>query len=210
MDRKAIREAMQSVYERNAARFDAERDRSGMEEAWLERFAARIPPGGAVLDAGCGTGDPISRWFIERGFVLTGVDYAAPMIDIAAARFPEAEWRVGDMRTLDLGARYAALVSWHAFFHLTAEEQRAVLKRLAAHAEPGAPLLFTVGPRAGEVLAQVGGEPVYHASLDQAGYAAALDAASFDVVDFVPEDASVGEASVLLARTRAQPASGSP
>ena len=67
-----------------------------------------------------------------------------------------------------------------------------------------------MGPHAGEGRGQVGGEPAYHASLDQAGYKTVLDAAGFDIVDFVPEDASAGEASVLLARKRAQPAPGSP
>jgi ubiquinone/menaquinone biosynthesis C-methylase UbiE len=137
MDRKAIREAMQGVYERQAAHFDAQRDKSGLETAWLARFAAGLPAGASILDAGCGTGDPVSRWFIERGYGLTGVDYAAAMIAIAETRFPQARWRLADMRTLDLGERFDAVLSWHGFFHLSPAEQRIGLERLCAHLKPG-------------------------------------------------------------------------
>ena len=209
-DFAAIRMGMKGVYERQIARFDAEGDTSGLETAWLARVRSMAAPNAAVLDLGCGSGVSIARGFIERGHDVTGIDYARAMIDIAAARFLGGDWRCGDMRTLDVGGRYGVLVSWRAFFHLTAKEQRAALKRVSAHADPGAPLLLTMGPHAGEGMGQVGGEPVCHASLDQAGSTTALDAADFDMVDFGPEDASAGEASVLLARKRAQPASGSP
>ena len=193
---------MQAVYERQAAHFDSERDKSGLEAGWLARFAEHLPAGASILDAGCGTGDPVSRWFIERGYSLTGVDYAPAMVAIAKRRFPQARWRLADLRTLDLGETVDGVLSWHGFFHLSPAEQRIGLERLCSHLKPGAPLLLTVGPHAGEAIGHVGGEPVYHASLDQAGYAAALDAAGFNVVDFVAEDASAGEASVVLARRR--------
>ncbi|MCR9128071.1 MAG: class I SAM-dependent methyltransferase [Alphaproteobacteria bacterium] len=203
MDRKAIREGMQAVYERQAAHFDAERNKSGLEAAWLARFAEHLPAGASVLDAGCGTGDPVSRWFIERGYALTGVDYAAPMIAIAAERFPTARWRVADMRVLDLEESFDAVLSWHGFFHLSPAEQRIGLERLCAHLKPGGPLMLTVGPRAGEAIGHVGGEPVYHASFSKESYADKLDALGVELEAFVISDPEAGGASVLLARKRA-------
>jgi SAM-dependent methyltransferase len=205
VDRKAIREAMQGVYERQAAHFDAQRDKSGLEAAWLERFAAGLPAGASILDAGCGTGDPVSRWFIERGYALTGVDYAAAMIAIARTRFPQARWRVADMRTLDLGEVFDAVLSWHGFFHLSPAEQRIGLERLCAHLKPGGPLLLTIGPRAGEAIGHVGGESVYHASFSQASYAQKLDALGVELETCVLSDPEAGGASVLLARKRVGP-----
>jgi SAM-dependent methyltransferase len=203
MDRKAIREGMQAVYERQAAHFDAERDKSGLEAVWLARLAEHLPAGASILDAGCGTGDPVSRWFIERGYSLTGVDYAGAMIAIAAERFPTARWRVADMRTLDMGEVFDAVLSWHAFFHLSPAEQRIGLERLCAHLKPGGPLMLTVGPRAGEAIGHVGGEPVYHASFNRASYADKLDALGVELETFVISDSEAGGASVLLARKRA-------
>jgi 2-polyprenyl-3-methyl-5-hydroxy-6-metoxy-1,4-benzoquinol methylase len=39
-----------------------------------------LPPGGTVLDLGCGTGVPISQALIERGFNLYGVDASRTMV----------------------------------------------------------------------------------------------------------------------------------
>ncbi len=201
-DRRAIRAGMKGVYERNAAAFDAERDKSGFENAWLERFAALLPEGGAVLDAGCGTGEPISKYFLDRGYALTGVDYAQPMIDIAAARFPAATWITADMAELDLEVGFDGVLSWNGFYHLSPSQQRVALQRFAAHLKPGGPLMLTVGPRAGEAIGYIAGEPVYHASFTRESYAAKLDALDIEMVDFQLEDPQAGGHTVLLARRR--------
>lgn len=49
------------LYERHAAARDSERDKHLFEKSWLERFLAPLPPGSAVLDFGCGSGEPIAR-----------------------------------------------------------------------------------------------------------------------------------------------------
>lgn len=200
------------VYERNAARFDAERRRVLIERPWLERFAAAAAPGAPLLDFGCGTGDPIARYFLEQGFAVTGADIAAPMLALArerfpTARFPGARWVEADMRAPNLAAALGAgafggLVAWHSFFHLTPEEQRAALPHMAALLAPGAPMMLTVGPEAGEVTGRVGDETVYHASLSLAAYAAVLDHAGLSVRAFIAEDSACGGSTILLAQKR--------
>jgi hypothetical protein len=66
------------------------------------------------------------------------------------------------------------------------------------HAAPGAPLLFTSGPAAGESLGWLEGEPLYHASLDPAEYRLLLAGAGFDVLRHVPEDPSCAGRTVWL------------
>jgi hypothetical protein len=107
---------------------------------------------------------------------------------------------VGDMRNLDLGEVFGAIIGWDSFFHLTQAEQTALIPRLAAHLAPGGALLLTVGPKAGERIGQVGEEPVYHASLAPQTYAALFAAAGIEVVDFVAEDRDCGGRAVLLGR----------
>ena len=49
---------------------------------WVVRFAAAVPPGGAVLDLACGTGRHC-RFFLDRGHPVTGVDrYSAGVADL--------------------------------------------------------------------------------------------------------------------------------
>lgn len=53
---------LQELYDRQAARYDAERDQSLFERAWLDRVLADVPQEGAVLDLGCGAGRPIGAF----------------------------------------------------------------------------------------------------------------------------------------------------
>jgi len=195
----ALARATRDVYARQAERFAAARSRALVERAWLDRFRALVPPGGRILDVGCGTGEPIAAYLAQAGHPLTGVDFAAPMLALARRRFPDGDWRCADMRTLALPERFAGIVGWDSFFHLTADEQRATLPRLAAHLAPGGALLLTVGPRAGEVVGHVGSERVYHASLSPVEYGEILARLGLAIVRFVPEDPACGGHSVLLA-----------
>jgi trans-aconitate methyltransferase len=187
------------LYEAHAAAWDRKRGRDLHEAAWLERFAALLPAGGTVLDIGCGMGEPIARWLIARGYRMTGIDSAPSLIAMANARFPDAEWIVGDMRALDLGRRFDGLIAWHSFFHLAPADQRAMFARFAAHAAPAAPLMFTSGPERGEAIGAWQEEPLYHASLDPADYEALLAEHGFTIVDRKLRDPDCGEATVWLA-----------
>lgn len=193
----------QAVYERQAARFDAERPRGLHERAWLDRFLALVRPGGLILDLGCGAGEPIAAHLAAQGRRVIGVDAAEAMLAIARNRHPEGDWRLGDMRTLDLAERVDGLLAWNSFFHLTRDEQRAVLPRLVAHLRPGGALMLTVGPEDGEVTGHVGGEPIYHASLSPEEYRTRLADLGVEVIRFVAEDPDCDGQTVLLARRRA-------
>ncbi|HWV81147.1 MAG TPA: class I SAM-dependent methyltransferase [Hyphomicrobiaceae bacterium] len=193
-------DAIIDLYERHAAAFDADRSRALFERGWLERFRAAVAPAAAVLDLGCGMGEPIARYLIENGHPVTGVDSAQSMISMGEARFPNETWIVADMRRLDLGARFGGILAWDSFFHLTAEDQRAMFAVFASHAAPGAALMFTSGPARGEAIGNYQGEPLYHASLDAEEYGALLAAHGFEVLGHVAEDATCGGRTVWLAR----------
>ncbi|MEW5424208.1 class I SAM-dependent methyltransferase [Amorphus sp. 3PC139-8] len=190
----------QAVYERNAARFDAERAKVLFEQAWLDRFLNGLPVGAAILDLGCGTGDPIAHYMEARGFRVTGVDASQAMIALAREKRPDRDWRVADMRALDLGQRFDGIVGWDSFFHLTRDEQRVVLPLLARHLSTGGRLMLTVGPEDGEVDGHVGDDRVYHSSLSPAAYRVLLAGHGLTVIDFVAEDPDCDFHTILLAR----------
>ncbi len=188
------------VYRRKAAQFDRERTKTVFERVWLERFEARLPDKASILDIGCGCGDPISQFFIQRGHQVTGVDYAEPMIHIAKTRFPGNQWLVADMRSLNLGKTFDGIIGWHSFFHLTQAEQRATLPVLAKHLNADGTLMLTVGASADEVIGHVGGEQVYHSSLSPNEYRTTLESLGLGIIDFVFEDPDCGFATILLAQ----------
>ena len=187
------------LYEENAATWDRQRPRDLHEAAWLERFAAFLPAGGSVLDIGCGMGEPVARWFIARGYKITGVDSAPSLIALARNRFPAMEWVVADMRRLDLGRVFDGVMAWHSFFHLAHDDQRAMFPIFAAHAVSGAPLMFTSGTSHGEAIGEWMGEPLYHGSLAPEEYRARLAANAFAEIAHTASDPECGGSTVWLA-----------
>jgi SAM-dependent methyltransferase len=187
------------LYERHASAYDKDRDRALQERRWLDRFFRHVRPSGTVLDVGCGMGEPIARYCMEAGFEIVGIDSSPSMIAICRARFPHAEWLVGDMRELSLNRRFDGILAWDSFFHLNADDQRKMFPRFARHASAGAPLMFTSGWSAGVALGSYRGEPLYHASLDPSEYGDLLSANGFSVECFIPNDPDCGEHCVWLA-----------
>lgn len=199
IDSKAPPDGTRDVYERKAAAYDAARSRALFEARWLARFTAGLPPGGRVLDVGCGAGEPIARWFIAEGFAVTGVDFSHAMLEIVRARWPGGDWRAADMRSFDLGETFDGIIAWDSFFHLAPDAQRECIARFARHLAPKGSLLLTVGPEAGVREGQVGGEPVYHASLSPAEYATCLETNGLRLTGFLAEDPETDRHSVLMA-----------
>jgi len=196
-------ERIVGLYQRHAAVWDRLRSPGSLfERPWLDRFLKLIPAGESILDLGCGAGLPISGYLIRQGYAVTGVDSSSPLIELCRTRFPQQEWIVADMRTLDLGRRFAGVLAWDSFFHLTPEDQEAMFPVFARHAGPGAALMFTSGPQHGSVLGEFEGEPLYHGSLDPAEYTALLDQIGFDVAEHVAEDPTCGEHTIWLAQAR--------
>lgn len=199
-DINRIRENTRAVYQRQAQTFDAQRARDGRETEWLEAFIQTLPNGGRILDLGCGTGDPVAGWLIERGFKITGVDYSEPMLAIAKARFPDETWLHLDMRALDLPEKFDGILSWHGSFHLGTDEQRALIPKLCGMLLPGGTLMLTIGPSEGEVTGTIGSETVYHASLDPREYRELLETEGFTHIALSNNDANTNGPYVLLAR----------
>jgi 2-polyprenyl-3-methyl-5-hydroxy-6-metoxy-1,4-benzoquinol methylase len=193
------KERIIGLYEENAAAWDRMRGRDLHERHWLDRFLTDVRPGGAILDIGCGMGEPIARDLIERGLAVTGLDSSPSLIAVARERFPAHEWAVADMRGLDLGRRFDGLLAWHSLFHLSPDDQRPMFARFAAHAAPGAPLMFTSGIEHGEAIGEWMGEPLYHGSLDAAEYEALLAANGFKTVAHEVRDPACGHSTIWLA-----------
>jgi 2-polyprenyl-3-methyl-5-hydroxy-6-metoxy-1,4-benzoquinol methylase len=190
------------LYERHAHAFDEDRGRSLFEKAWLDRFLGLTPSRATILDLGCGMGEPIAEYLLAQGLRVVGVDSSPSMIRLCEERFPQSEWIVSDMRRLELARRFDGLLAWDSFFHLTAEDQRGMFGRFAAHAKPGAPLMFTSGPSAGEAIGCRWGEPLYHASMDPEEYITLLEAHDFEVCDHQANDPECGGHTVWLVRFR--------
>lgn len=191
------------LYEEHALSFDTDRNRRLFERPWLDRFLDLLPPGASVLDIGCGMGEPMARYLIERGCHITGIDAAPTMIRLCRERFPSHEWSVADMRDSDLGRTFHGLLAWNSFFHLERDHQRRMFPFFARHAAASAALMFTSGDKESEAIGSYCGEPLYHASLEPDEYQQLLAQNGFELVAYVAGDPSCAHHTVWLAQSSA-------
>ncbi|MCU0985070.1 MAG: class I SAM-dependent methyltransferase [Acetobacteraceae bacterium] len=194
------------LYRRHGTTWEALRRRSPvMEAAWLARFRAALPRrvrGPRVLDLGCGGGWPVAAMLAAAGCRVTGLDTAPALLALARARLPRHRWLRRDMRGALPRHRFDGILAWDSAFHLAQAEQRRLIRRLAAVAAPGAAVMLTSGPRHGEAIGRLGGEPLFHASLSPGAYRRLLAAAGFRVLAHAAEDPLCGGRTVWLAHAR--------
>jgi cyclopropane fatty-acyl-phospholipid synthase-like methyltransferase len=189
-------------YERHAHAFDEARRKKFVERGWLDRFLLAIPKGGHILDLGCGAGEPMDRYLIDKGCQLTGVDVSPRMITLSRTRFGRHRWVCDDMRRFKPDQSFHGVIAWDSFFHLRREEQAAMIVRAANWLAPGGGLLFNSAPARSEVISQQLGEQLYHASLSPSDHRLLFDELGLLEVAYAPDDRLTGGRSVWLVRKR--------
>lgn len=187
-------------YERHAHAFDEARRKQFVERPWLDRFLLPVPRGGQILDLGCGAGEPIARYFVDRGYQLTGVDSSERMIALARTRFGRHRWIHSDMREFRTELTFHGVLAWDSLFHLNHQDQAAMIVRIGGWLKPGGIFLFNSGPAHGETMGSQFGEELYHASLAPWEYRALFEQLGLTEMAFAPHDAITGGRTVWLAR----------
>jgi SAM-dependent methyltransferase len=151
---------------------------------YTDLLLATLPPGAAVLELGCGTGQPVTRRLAER-FHVTGVDIAARHIALARAAIPQARFIQADMAALDFPpGSFDAVGAFYSIIHLPREEHADLLRRIAGWLRPGGLLVATMG--AGDTPAGVEadwlGAPMYWSHFDSTTNRRLVTAAGLDLV----------------------------
>lgn len=123
--------AQSSAYDNIAAMYDEHWRNWYLPAAMpaLEKlFFNVVPTQSSVLDVCCGSGH-VTGELVRRGYRVTGVDLSSELIEIARNKV-DAEFVVGDARTLHLPERYdAALSTFDALNHLLSIEDLAAAFR---------------------------------------------------------------------------------
>ena len=194
-------EAAGRRYTRIAARFLAARSPTrGID--YLEQAIARCAARERALDAGCGTGRPLTRHLVEAGFAVTGIDLSAGMLELARQAVPEAQLRRADLRRFDEGARYDLVLAWDSLFHLPYGDQRRATHHLLSLVAARGVILFTAGGIDDERTDAMHGESFYYSSLAHSAYLEILEADGFELLVDEADQAPLPHA-VFIARRRA-------
>ena len=189
-------------YNKIADWYTQHRSQELFEQPYLDLIINNLNTEAEVLDLGCGTGEPIARYFSGKGFKVTGVDGSQKLIDIARSKLPDIKFLIADMRTINLNLKYDAIIAWNSYFHLPKNDQRRMFDIFENHVKPGGMLIFTSGPDEGEVWSDNGGIDLYHASLSSGEYRRLAKEHSFKVIKHAIEDKECGSATIWIMQYR--------
>ena len=188
------------VYDKVADWYAENRDSSLSEKKYLDEVIKLVPADGKILDLGCGNGKPILEYLINAGFEVTGVDASVKLFEQAKINFPDVAFVLEDMRKLQLGKAFDAIIAWHSFFHLPAVDQHKMFNVFANHLRENGILMFTSGTEEGEAWGFINGTHLHHASLHSESYRSILMENNFIILKHCVNDENCGGATVWMAQ----------
>ena len=99
-----------------------------------------------ILHLACGAGG--NDFTFKKHFAVTGVDISQEMLAIAAALNPEVTYVLGDMRDVDLGKRFDAVVIPDSIdYAATLQDLEMTIATACKHLNPGGVLLIVAKTR---------------------------------------------------------------
>lgn len=131
-------------YEAIASDFAQQRQKSSIGLATIKAWARALPPGGTVLDIGCGSGVPISKEMANLGFSVAGIDASPSLIAEFHRQLPTAVWACEAVEdSLFFGRTFDAVIAIGLMFLLSADTQRRVILRVGEQLKDGGHFLFS-------------------------------------------------------------------
>jgi ubiquinone/menaquinone biosynthesis C-methylase UbiE len=154
-------------YDKIARTYHERRDKFKNNEL-LIGFSVLLPSRGDVLDVGCGAGVPVTRFLVDAGFNVTGVDVSSSMLALARGHVPEVSLLKMDMRHLAFAADcFDGVCAFYSLFHVPRKEHFQVLFGFNRLLRKGGNLLFSSGRREWEGVEDFHGADMFWSHPDR-------------------------------------------
>ena len=88
------------TYDKIAKSYTKEFFNDRIDLKYLDKFISLLSPKAKILDVGCGPGN-YTKYLMEKGFSVEGIDLSKKMIQIAKKKVPNGKFKVMDMRKLE-------------------------------------------------------------------------------------------------------------
>ncbi|MGW0249636.1 class I SAM-dependent DNA methyltransferase [Nocardia goodfellowii] len=137
------RDSYDEIAEDYAARFGAELRDKPLDRALLRVFADTVGEEAIVADIGCGPGHV--TWYLDHlGARTVGFDLSPRMVELAASAHTDIEFRVGDMRKLEVPeAVWGGIVAFYSIIHVPVTELPGVFEEFHRALLPGSRVLLS-------------------------------------------------------------------
>jgi SAM-dependent methyltransferase len=133
-------------YDRIAFSYLEARPDDGGDVRLLEELIAELTGWSRVLDAGCGSGIPVSSRLLEAGHHVVGVDFSSAQLSLAQTVLTRCQLVQGDLTELPFGdGTFDVVVSFYAIIHVPREAHRALLKEIYRVLRPHGRTLLCLG-----------------------------------------------------------------
>ena len=147
----AVADYWDTVAKRYLELFRDELDGKPFDQAVLHAFAASLPPGGRVLDAGCGPCGHVARSLADQGLDVTGIDVSPACIALSKAEEPGLSFEIMDMAaTAFPDGHFDGIIAYYALHYHPRRDLAGLIQELARIIRQGGRLLIVAKEGDGE------------------------------------------------------------
>jgi len=139
-------EIVRKGYDKIAEKYQADRHVfDNIKE--LEELESLLPKNAKVLDVGCGAGVPVTKFLVDSGFDVTGVDFSESMLKLAGKNVPKAKFIKKDMTKLDFRDNsFDGLTAFYSIIHVPKEKHSSLFQSFHRILKPNGSMLVCMGP----------------------------------------------------------------
>lgn len=124
--------SLKETYNRIAEDWFKDHNDDNWWQEGTETFLSFLKPGSTILDVGCGAGIK-SRYLVEKGFEVVGIDFSEKFIEIAKRENPDITFQVMDMNDVEnLNSKFDAVFAQASLLHIPKNNIVNVLTKLVS------------------------------------------------------------------------------
>jgi ubiquinone/menaquinone biosynthesis C-methylase UbiE len=138
------RAAVLATYDDEAPTYDAGYDPvTDLHRRFVSRLIETVPPGGAILDAACGTA-PYAGMVLQAGIRYVGVDQSGGMLRQAAEKWPDGRFERLELQELAFEGAFDAVMCIDAMENVPPEDWPTVVDGLRRAASSTGHVYLTI------------------------------------------------------------------
>lgn len=135
---------LQEIYNDFAKSYEENRGFFDISEILNLFYSQLAQDKGRLLDLGCGAGEPVARYFVDRGWSVTGVDFSERMLELATDYVPAMKTLHADITKVEFEEdHFNAITASYSLFHVPASEHVQLFEKIYQWLRPEGKALFT-------------------------------------------------------------------